>query len=29
MTPDKFGAFIRTEMERNGRIIRKLGLKME
>jgi tripartite-type tricarboxylate transporter receptor subunit TctC len=29
MTPERFGAFIRTEMERNGRIIRKLELKME
>jgi tripartite-type tricarboxylate transporter receptor subunit TctC len=29
MTTDKFGAFIRAEMERNGRIIRKLELKME
>ena len=29
MTPDKFGAFIRSEMERNGRIIKKLDLKLE
>jgi tripartite-type tricarboxylate transporter receptor subunit TctC len=29
MTPDQFGAFIRTEMERNGRIIKKLDLKLE
>jgi tripartite-type tricarboxylate transporter receptor subunit TctC len=29
MTPERFGAFIRAEMERNGRIITKLGLKME
>jgi tripartite-type tricarboxylate transporter receptor subunit TctC len=29
MTPEKFGAFIRSEMERNGRIIKKLGLKLE
>jgi tripartite-type tricarboxylate transporter receptor subunit TctC len=29
MTPENFGAFIRTEMERNGRIIRKLDLKLE
>ena len=29
MTPEKFGAFIRSEMERNGRIIKKLDLKLE
>jgi tripartite-type tricarboxylate transporter receptor subunit TctC len=29
MTPEKFGAFIRTEMERNGRIIAKLNLKID
>jgi tripartite-type tricarboxylate transporter receptor subunit TctC len=29
MTPENFGAFIRAEMERNGRIIRKLDLKLE
>jgi tripartite-type tricarboxylate transporter receptor subunit TctC len=29
MTPEKFGAFIRSEMERNGRIIAKLNLKID
>jgi hypothetical protein len=29
VTPEKFGAFIRAEMDRNGRIIKKLNLKME
>lgn len=29
MTPEKFGAFVRAEMERNGRIIKALNLKME
>ena len=29
MTPEKVGAFIRSEMERNGRIIKKLDLKLE
>ncbi|MDB5866905.1 MAG: hypothetical protein JWO70_4711 [Betaproteobacteria bacterium] len=29
MTPETFGAFIRAEMERNGRILRKPDLKLE
>ena len=29
MTPEKFGGFLRAEMERNERIIRKLGLKID
>ena len=29
MTPERFGEFLRAEMERNGRIIRTLNLKME
>ena len=29
MTPERFGAFVRAEMERNGRIIKLLNLKME
>lgn len=29
MSPADFNAFLRTEMERNGRIIKALNLKME
>ena len=29
MSPDKFAAFVRTEMERNARIIAKLNLKID
>jgi tripartite-type tricarboxylate transporter receptor subunit TctC len=29
MTPEQFSAFIRSEMERNGRIVKKLNLRME
>jgi hypothetical protein len=29
MSPGEFDAFIRREMETNGRIIRKLNLKIE
>jgi tripartite-type tricarboxylate transporter receptor subunit TctC len=29
MTPDQFTAFIRSEMERNAKIIKALNLKIE